>query len=318
MGRATKAFDWQFAGVMSLNASVTLGGGGWLFSFKSKTADWWEDYALLAAGAMIPGVSLEVSVPDMAEDDLCWSPAESYYGFSAADLGNATGEIGSVGASALLVGYSVLTLSARAPNQQPLFFQQPNTGFSVGIEVKPIASGGLVGGKFYSLGTFLRDSLIPMINATLVSVGFGLVMAGQGLLQGRGLAVSHKFTTGYARRLADITSAGKWEISESRYEELRAMKWERDVARITKLYKETGSTPTGTLLDEAEVAGEAAVIQAVADLFDRKGADWVAKMFENQRALYGQEKEARRRRYLDILFRQVTGGQTKFGISLDA
>src|SRR4051794_15651614 len=102
MGRGTKAFDWQFAGVMSLGASVGLGGGGWLFSFKSKAADWWEDYVLLAAGMVVPGLNVEVSLPDMAEDDLCWSPAESFYGFSAADLGNATGEILTGGVSALL------------------------------------------------------------------------------------------------------------------------------------------------------------------------------------------------------------------------
>ncbi|MGL4551835.1 MAG: hypothetical protein ACRC33_11670 [Gemmataceae bacterium] len=318
MGRATKAFDWQFAGVMSLNASVGLGGGGWLFSFKSKTADWWEDYVLLAAGAAVPGASLEVSLPDVAEDDLCWSPAESYYGFSAADLGNATGEIGSVGASALLVGYSALTLSARGTDQRPLFWQQRNDGFSVGVQVKPVASGAFVGGKYYSLGTVLRDCIIPVINAGLVSLGFGLVMASQGLMQGRAQAVSHRFIVGYARRLADITDAGKWEVSEARFEELKAMKWGRDFDRITKRYKDAGSTFTGTLLDEAEVTGEAAVVQDVANLFATKGADWVAKMFERQRALYGQQKQARRRRYLDILFLQVTGGQTQFGISLSA
>lgn len=319
MARGTKATDWEYAGVLSLSASIGLGGGGWLFSFRSKQAQCWEDFVLLGMGIAVPGLSIEVSVPDMATDDLSWSKIQCLRPFSAADLHDSFGDFRTVGASALLVGYSKLYLTAKSKHGPAFFMDQVNDGFSVGVELKPVANISGAGGTLYSIGTVLRDYIVPVINVSFASVGFatGLVQAGDALLTGRGQAVSYSFCNGYARRLADVTSEGKWEIGEDRFQQLQAFHWASVVRTLGKLYRDGGSKANPSLLDNVEIAGEAAILQDVQKLYDTKGEDYCKEIFKRQRTLYGANKDFRRKKYLDVLYKQVQAS-SNIGIRLDA
>ncbi len=111
MARDTRASDWQFAGILSLGASIGLAAGGWVFTFKSMTAACREDFVMLGAGFGTAGTTLEISLPSFLEGDLSWSPIKSDVPFSAEDLHGAPGVIGTIGASAGL-GYSRLYATA--------------------------------------------------------------------------------------------------------------------------------------------------------------------------------------------------------------
>jgi hypothetical protein len=111
MGRDTKASDWQFAGILSLGASIGVAAGGWIFTFKSLQAAYQEDFIMLGAGIGTPGTTVEVSLPSFLEGDLSWSPIKSHQPFSAEDLDGSKGTIGTYGASAG-IGYSRLYASS--------------------------------------------------------------------------------------------------------------------------------------------------------------------------------------------------------------
>jgi hypothetical protein len=127
MGRDTKASDWQFAGILSLGASIGIAGGGWIFTFRSRQAAYQEDFIMLGAGIGTPGTTVEVSLPSFMEGDLSWSPISSRQPFSAEDLSGSKGTIGTYGASAG-IGYSRLYASSEEWTkriQKPLFGSTP-------------------------------------------------------------------------------------------------------------------------------------------------------------------------------------------------
>ena len=113
MNRKGKASDWEYAGVMSLNAGVFLGLGGWVFSFRSKQLDVWEDYILVAGSATTSiGASIELSLPEISSEELSWSQIQCLVPFSAEDLQFSDASFSNAGVGAAFVGYSRMYLSA--------------------------------------------------------------------------------------------------------------------------------------------------------------------------------------------------------------
>jgi hypothetical protein len=315
--RSKKATDWEYAGVMTTAASVGLIGGGWMFSFRSKSAGVTEDFVLVAVGVATPGLVVEVSLPDLTTGDLCWSPITSRP-FSAVDLASAGGLILTGGVSAVYGGWSSLFLSAGPSTKgvmtgPPYFSNQRNDGFAVGIEFKPGVSGAAVGGTFVSLGSVLSKVIVTAVNTGILSIGVGtgLFQAGDALLAGRGMAVLNVFCEGYAAMLAEITDAGNWTYTESYLERLDGMNWEGVVNRCGQTVQKMGSrTPNGTY-DDAREAGMACVYQAVNSMCYALGQkDYFDALGNSQRSMYGSDKNQRRKRYEQILFEQVKKGKT--------
>ncbi len=315
--RNKQASDWEYAGVMTTAASIGLIGGGWMFSFRSKSAGVTEDFVLVAVGVATPGLVIEVSLPELTTGDLCWSPITSRP-FSALDLAYAGGTIATGGVSAVYGGWSSLFLSA-APNGDggrtgaPYFVNQRNDGFAVGIEFKPAVSGAAVAGRFVSLGSVLSKGIVTAVNYSILSVGVGtgLFQAGDALLTGRGQAVLNVFCEGYAAMLAEITDAGNWTYGESYLERLDTMNWEGVVNRCGQTVQKMGSrTPNGTY-DDAREAGMACVYQEVNYFCYALGQkEYYDKLGSTHRSMYGAAKNGRRKRYEEILFEQVKKGKT--------
>lgn len=111
MARNTRVSDWQFAGILSLGASIGLAAGGWVFSFKSLSAACREDFVMLGVGGGTPGTTVEISLPSFFEGDLEWSTIKSDVPFSAEDLNGAPGIIGNLGVS-IGLGYSRMYATA--------------------------------------------------------------------------------------------------------------------------------------------------------------------------------------------------------------
>lgn len=114
MSNNIKAKDWEFASILSLGASCGFAAGGWVFSFRSKSINYWEDFILLGVGVGTPGTTVEVSLPQMDFSDLSWSriKCKPKDGFSASELHLSPGSIGSAGVSTFGVGYSRLYAEA--------------------------------------------------------------------------------------------------------------------------------------------------------------------------------------------------------------
>ncbi len=319
MGRKTAANDWEYAGIISAGASIGLAGGGWVFSFRSKTADVWEDWVMLAAGVAVPGLSVEVSLPDFASDDLSWSKIKSAKGFAAIDLDGARATFTTEGVSAAFAGYSSLFLSASNTWGAPLFTSQENSGYSVGVEIKPVLSAGAMAGIMYGIGSTVRKVVVPVVNWSCWSLGAGsgLLMAGDALITGRGQSVLFAFAEGYAWMLAELTE-GKLNMSVSDAEWYLGLKWEAAVIAAGNTVKQYGSkSPSGTF-DDARDAGKACILQTADFLIKSRGRDYWDELCASERGWLGKHKDTRRDSYENSLRNQIKKGATasQIGISL--
>jgi hypothetical protein len=320
MGRKTTATDWEYAGILSVSSTLGLGGGGWVFSFRSTTADVWEDFVMLAAGAGTPGLSVEVGLPDFSSDDLSWSKIKCLVPFSASSLDCADASFTTEGVGAAFTGYSSLQLSVTRLGGPTLFSSQENAGFSAGVQFKPGPSFSAMAGKLYSIGTVARDYIVPVVNWSCWSVGAasGLVMAGDALLTGRGQGVLNVFAEGYAWMLAECTDPGTWTISESEREWYRTHKWEAAVIAAGSVVKQYGSKSPADTYDKAREAGKACIYQAMHFIDGFRGDKYYDDLCASHRRLYGQNRSVRQARYEQILWKQIKEGKTarQIGVSL--
>ncbi len=333
MGRDTKASDWEFAGILSTTASAVVAAGGWLFTFRSKAANHWEDFVMVGAGAGTPGVSVEVSLPSFTEIDLSWSKITCTRPFSANELHLSSGAIGSAGASIFGLGYSRLYASAgiipdfsAKGRNATLFINQSNDGLGVLGEkgskpgakgLKAPTSAGAIGvvGVWISAGEIVKgilDAAKAVGTVAVYALSAGLFQAGEALLTGRGQAVSYKFSNGYAAMLANLTST---DPDLSGYGTLKNLDWKGYLYRYGTLYVE-GGTKANDALSAVEQLGQAAILQEVLKYGNMKGGDaWIDAKHLHRRK-YGLDDETRRLRYLDILYQQVKDGRT-LGVRID-
>lgn len=326
-----KVSDWEFAGIGSVGASVGLAGGGWVFSFRSKSANCWGDFVMLGVGVGTPGVSVEVSLPSFSEADLSWSKITCKRAFSLSELAWLEGEILSGGVSVLGLGYSRLYASAGLFHRA-LFSMAVNDGYSVigekvkdvkGLKVKGVNAGAVAAtGTWVPCGSVVKKFLealgttVIVAGMTLVNtLGGGLFAAGEALLEGRGLAVAFKFANGYASMLADLTDASP-DLSDQTFGTLKNLDWAARLQEYGGMYIENGSEASH-VLSAVEQAGAAALLQTVFNYGNTYGGDAWLKARKKHRARYGEDEAMRYSAYLDILYAQIKRGDKTIGIRID-
>lgn len=335
MGQDIKAKDWEFASILSAGASCGFAAGGWIFSFRSKSINYWEDFILLGVGVGTPGANLEVSLPQYDFSDLSWSkitpkPKE---GFSASQLHLSPGSIGVAGASSFGVGYSRLYAEAgywQTPATRTgrvsagLFGNTLNDGLGVageaglkdaagnvkkGLNVKPFSVGATaVLGVWFGIGGVVRNSLAAITEVSINVLSAGLVQAGEALLKGRGKAAMYKFANGYAEMLAEGT-ADKPRISQSDFSWYKSMDWKFKIKTFAQNYIDNGSDASYAL-DECEDAGRAYAVQSMVDYVSNRGESAWYKLMKEHRILYGATTEWRKSAYQTLMYKQVDAGQT--------
>ncbi len=303
MGRETKASDWEFAGVLSGGISIVAAVSAWTFSFRSAAAAHAEDFILVTKGIATVGVSAEISWPDVEAEDLQWSSVGSKRPFSAKELDGSPACVVSGGVSAVLWGYSELLASAGAMTDL-LFSGARNNGFGLGVQLDLGVSAGEYYGSWYSIGSVLKDYVIPPLKAGVVIAGVasGLFMAGEALLRGRNLAIRNAFFSGYAQGLADLTSD---RFSESSTAWNLAALMRTDPAEVLrrelKEYARKGSSGASLALSAVRDAGQAFILQDVDVFMKSKGNSAYYAEVKRQQSLYGVRDSARQDRYFQLL-----------------
>ncbi|MBL8814944.1 MAG: hypothetical protein JNL58_02855 [Planctomyces sp.] len=335
MSKDTKARDWEFASILSLGASCGFAAGGWVFSFRCKSINYWEDFILLGVGVGTPGTTVEVSLPQLDFSDLSWSTikCKPKDGFSASQLHLSPGSIGSVGASALGVGYSRLYAEAgywKSPQtrservQEGLFGNTLNDGLGVsgetglkdaagqvkkGLNAKLLTAGGVaVLGVWFGIGSVVRDALAAVSVITINVLSMGLVQAGEALLKGRGKSAMYRFAEGFAFSLAEGT-ADKPNISQSDFQRYKSLDWRYKLKTFAQLYIDNGNDASFAL-GECETAGKAYGIQCMVDYVSSRGENAWYSLMKEHRTMYGATPEWRKSRYQDLMYDQVDAGKT--------
>lgn len=131
MGRNTQATDWEFAGMGEMGAAVGVGGGGYIFMFRSETAGVRARVCFLGGGLGL-GESVGYSgSPPSSSGGVPYSSIHCDNAFSLADLNNSGGRIMNIGLSAL-VGYSAMSISAFNVSTGVLFDRAGGHGMSIG------------------------------------------------------------------------------------------------------------------------------------------------------------------------------------------
>ncbi len=334
MGKDDTAKDWEFAGILSAGASCGFAAGGWIFSFRSTSLNYREDFILLGVGVGTPGVSVEVSLPSFMEVELSWSKVTSKrkQGFSAADLHLSPGSIGVAGVAVLGVGYSRLyaeagywvtpeTRSGRVDGG--LFSNTLNDGLGVagesgvkdaqglvqkGLQVKKLTVGAMaVLGVWFGIGDVVSKSAAAAGKLLITTLSAGLFQAGEALLTGRGMAVWREFAEGYAQMLAECTAL-KPNITQTDFQYYKSMNWQAKLATYGQKYVDEGSR-ANYVLSECYEAGMAAILQETVAFVNRRGENAWYDVMRQHRQLYGKELEFRRNAYLDQMYRQVDRGE---------
>ncbi len=132
MGLDTKVSDWEFAGITQVSLASIVGGGGYLFKFRSEKAGIRnEDVFFFGAGLGVGvGVGQGMSAPN-SSGSIPFSPIHCDNAFSLVDLDMSVGELASVGVSAL-VGFGALKISASNISTGVLFQEEGGFGISAG------------------------------------------------------------------------------------------------------------------------------------------------------------------------------------------
>src|SRR5215203_173293 len=127
----TQASDWEFAGLAEMGAAAGLGGGGYLFTFRSTTASIRARVTFLGGGLGL-GESVGVNLPPPGSTgEVPFSAISCNNAFSLADLNNSGGRLLSVGVSAL-VGIGAMSVSAFNISTGVLFDNAGGYGVSYG------------------------------------------------------------------------------------------------------------------------------------------------------------------------------------------
>ena len=340
INNTVQASDWEFAGILSTSASMGLMAGGWVFSFRSKSANAWGDFAMVGGGVGTPGTSVEVSLPDFKQEDLSWSSIKCLKAFSLAELSWSSGSILTGGVSIFGAGYSQVYATAGMPSNR--YFQNAlNDGYGVvgeklsaaealakGLDPKGLKAKGFNAGAGGALGVWIPcgsvvkkfleavGMTVILAGTTLINtLGGGLFAAGEALLSGRGEAVAYKFCNGYADMLANLTSPEP-DLPDATFSTLKYLDWAARVQEYGGIYIEHGSE-ANNVLSAVEQAGQAAVLQDVLNFGQKNGADAWYDAKKNHRSRYGADDYMRYQAYRDLLYGQVKKGDKILGLRID-
>ncbi len=130
MGFHTTAADWEFTGVCQIGGAAGLGGGGFMFEFRSATAEVREEVFFIGGGIGAGGSMGGAGAPDISTGQMSFSPITCDQPFSLSNLHNCGGRLTSLGAAAVL-GAGMLYISA-ATFREEYFHSQGGFGFSLG------------------------------------------------------------------------------------------------------------------------------------------------------------------------------------------
>ncbi len=175
-----------------------------------------------------------------------------------------------------------------------------------GKKFRPAATLGAaaVAGFWFGIGNVVLSEVVKATTYVAVSVlSGGLVQAGEALLSGRGLAVLYKFASGYATRLADLTSNSP-DLSNSTFNTLKYLDWKTVLKEQGDHYINNRSR-LSTELNAVEQAGEAAILQSVLRFGETRGEDAWYDVKSKHRTQLGESKTARYDYYWRTLKRQI-------------
>jgi hypothetical protein len=131
MATDTQASDWEFAGITQVSLGAGLGGGGYLFMFRSRTAEFHGEVFFCGAGLGVGGgVGQGMAAPDLS-GRIPYSAIQCGNAFSMADLDNSIGRLVSAGA-AIFAGYGGVSVSAMNIGTGVLFDNAGGFGVSAG------------------------------------------------------------------------------------------------------------------------------------------------------------------------------------------
>jgi len=152
MGYSTQASDWQVAGAAQVGAAAGVGGGGWMFVFQSRAANYSASFLFAGFGLGAGGSMGGASMPDLSSGGMSWSSIRCDQAFSGEDLNYSAGRLTTAGAG-LAVGYGFVYISAFNWSGS-LFSSQSVGGFSIGVGASAITTAGVW--KWMSTGNMRR------------------------------------------------------------------------------------------------------------------------------------------------------------------
>ena len=107
----TQATDWEFACICQIGGAAGLGGGAFMFDFKSESAEVHEEVFFFGGGIGVGGSVGGAFAPDLSTGRVSFSPITCENPFSLNNLHNCIARITSLGAS-LAVGAGIMYISA--------------------------------------------------------------------------------------------------------------------------------------------------------------------------------------------------------------
>jgi hypothetical protein len=131
MSTDTQASDWEFTGITQVSLGALLGGGGYLFMFRSRAAEFHGEVFFCGGGLGAGfGVGQGIAAPN-SSGRISYTAIRCSNAFSMADLDNSVGRLVSVGA-AILVGGGAMSISAMNISTGVLFDNAGGLGISAG------------------------------------------------------------------------------------------------------------------------------------------------------------------------------------------
>ncbi len=140
MGHGTRATDWGVAGVAQVGGAATVGGGLWMFEFKSVLAAARQPFVFIGAGLGLGGSMGGASAPDMSAGTPSYTSIACDRPFSVDDLSGSAGRLTTAGAG-LALGYGVTIVTAFNWGGS-MFSSQECYGISIGVGASAITMVG--------------------------------------------------------------------------------------------------------------------------------------------------------------------------------
>lgn len=152
MALETLASDWEFAGICQIGGAAGLGAGGFMFEFRSATANMREEVFFVGGGIGLGGNVGGAGAPDFSTGEMSFSSIECDNPFSLIGLHNAGGRLTSGGA-AVIVGLGITYISAFT-FRESFFHSQGGFGFSAG----GFGAGGYTFAGLWKVGRLMTRS----------------------------------------------------------------------------------------------------------------------------------------------------------------
>lgn len=130
MALDTQASDWEFAGICQIGVAAGVGGGAYMFMFRSETASERQDVYFFGGGIGTGGNVGGASSPEISTGEIPYSPIECLHPFSMRGLHNCVGSIVSGGVS-FIVGWNY-TLIGATSSRTVYFERQGGWGGNAG------------------------------------------------------------------------------------------------------------------------------------------------------------------------------------------